>query len=213
MFEQIDIDNSIYTVNFPNECPLCSKGVQPVFKSGYCHNNHAFFGIFLCPLCEQIFFCVFELISHLSKYEPVSTLPPPKPQLDISPEIRKYSPDFYAIYQQSIEAENRHMDKICGMGYRKAVEFLVKDYLIQKHPDEKENIKKEPLSQSIDRIKNQSIKDLSKASTWLGNDQTHYTAKHLNYHIEHLRGFIRALCHHILMEQEVSSAQKLLSSR
>jgi hypothetical protein len=185
--------------------------VHPIFKSGYHHNSNAFFGIFLCPFCKQIYFGVFERSPHLNEYEHTATLPSPKPQLDISPAIQKYSPGFYNIYRQSIEAETRHLDTICGMGYRKAVEFLVKDYLTQKHPDEKQQIEKEPLAQSINRIDNQSIKDLSKASAWLGNDQTHYTAKHIDYSIENLRAFIRALCYHILMEQEVVAAQKLLN--
>jgi len=37
------------------------------------------------------------------------------------------------------------LKEICGVGYRKALEFLIKDYVILNHDDEKEKIEKNSL--------------------------------------------------------------------
>ena len=36
---------------------------------------------------------------------------------------------FLTIYNQSLSAEDNNLDQIAGIGYRKALEFLIKDYL------------------------------------------------------------------------------------
>lgn len=43
-------------------------------------------------------------------------------------------------------AEQYKLLEICGVGYRKAIDFLIKDYSIANHPLEIEKIKKEMLS-------------------------------------------------------------------
>jgi len=55
-------------------------------------------------------------------------------------EVEKYSKNFIVIYNQAFTAEINGLTEICGLGYRKAFEFLIKDYLIKKI--QKKNIKK-----------------------------------------------------------------------
>jgi len=43
--------------------------------------------------------------------------------------IFKISPDFCAIYVQAEEADQRRPALVAGPGYRKAFEFLIKDYI------------------------------------------------------------------------------------
>ena len=57
------------------------------------------------------------------------------------------------------------------MGYRKALEFLVKDYAIFLNQEDEDKIKNASLSSCINNyIDNIKIRHLSLASTWLGND-------------------------------------------
>lgn len=44
--------------------------------------------------------------------------------------INEISPGFVKIYNQAHEAEIRLLDDIVGGGYRKALEFLIKDICI-----------------------------------------------------------------------------------
>lgn len=66
-----------------------------------------------------------------------------------SQRIISLSSNFVKLYRQSERAELDGLDEICGMGYRKALEFLVKDFAIHEHPDNTKEIIKLPLSQCI----------------------------------------------------------------
>lgn len=62
--------------------------------------------------------------------------PAPVRVKDFSQEIKDLSPNFVKIYHQAEQAENTGLSDICGLGYRKALEFLVKDYAIAFNPTE-----------------------------------------------------------------------------
>lgn len=67
------------------------------------------------------------------------------------------------------------MDEICGMGYRKALEFLVKDYLISNHQNERDSIEKMELGNCIaNKVSFEPLKITASRAAWLGNDFTHY---------------------------------------
>ena len=51
-------------------------------------------------------------------------------------EISELSENFVEIYGQSQVAENQGLNKICGVGYRKALEFLIKDFAKRKFPNQ-----------------------------------------------------------------------------
>ena len=44
--------------------------------------------------------------------------------------IKDISPTFESNYNQALCAEQMSLDQICGPGYRKALEYLIKDYLL-----------------------------------------------------------------------------------
>ena len=74
-------------------------------------------------------------------------------------------PDFVEIYHQSEAAENAGLSRICGFGYRKALEFLIKDYAIYKNPGQEDVIKGEALAVCIKKyIKSEYLRDLATAS-------------------------------------------------
>ena len=97
------------------------------------------------------------------------------------------------------------------MGYRKALEILIKDYAIEKDPD-KEEIKKAFLANCINSyIKSDKIQALSKASAWIGNDETHYEKRHIEYSIQELKLFIDAVVATIETDIAYEKATALLS--
>ena len=61
-------------------------------------------------------------------------------------------------------------------------------------------------------IDNNRIKTLATASTWLGNDETHYCRKHKDYDLESLKSFIHATESFINSEMEAIKAEELLNS-
>lgn len=98
------------------------------------------------------------------------------------------------------------------MAYRKALEILVKQYLIEQTPNEKDKILNEALGRSIERISSTKIQSLAKAISWIGNDQTHMVQKHPDYNIPEMKRFMLALCHLIIAEHIADDAASFVSS-
>jgi hypothetical protein len=92
--------------------------------------------------------------------------------------ISDLSPGFVNIYKQSSQAESLRLDQLSGPGYRKALEFLVKDYLKRLDPKASAEIEARALGKCIgDSIKDPRIQSCAKRAAWLGNDETHYLRK------------------------------------
>ncbi|HBE44664.1 MAG TPA: hypothetical protein DDW17_04220 [Deltaproteobacteria bacterium] len=72
-------------------------------------------------------------------------VPKEVPANEVSPEIQKLSPNFFSIYKQALATEALNLTQMTGLGLRKALEFLVKDYAISKYPNDEEIIKKKYL--------------------------------------------------------------------
>jgi hypothetical protein len=101
--------------------------------------------------------------------------PKPSVQGPFEDEIVETSPSFVEIHSQAQESEGLGLNTLVGIGFRKALEFLIKDYLISKRPNEKEAISRANLSQCINKyVPDPNIKMCAERATWLGNDETHY---------------------------------------
>jgi hypothetical protein len=123
--------------------------------------------------------------------------------------ISKISPDFCVIYDQAQKAEQYKLLLVAGPGYRKALEFLVKDYIIGqlKEPDpqklaaEKAAVEKTLLGTCIKNyIKSDQIKEIAKRAAWLGNDETHYVRKWEDKDLNDLKKLISLTLHWIEVE-------------
>ncbi len=215
--------NLNFKVDMPRNCPHCGVVLEPTALSSHFVEmadlddpHYKIYVHWLCPSCAKAFCSEYEYIGpRYSTERDEATLIQTDPKFCSSPtfdaEIEKVSKDFVKIYTQSHKAEQLGFDKICGMGYRKALEFLVKDFAINFHPEEVEKIKKQPLAQCIENfIDSPKIKTLSKASAWIGNDETHYCRQHEDYNIEHLKAFINAIVSYINSELELKKAEQLV---
>lgn len=124
--------------------------------------------------------------------------------------ISKLSPKFIEIYNQSENAEAINLNQISGMGYRKALEFLIKDFAIHFNPDKRDSIESISLMNCIKTyIDNPKIQTLAEKSAWLGNDETHYTKKHADRDVSDLKIFINACVGFIDSELAVEDANTI----
>ena len=91
-------------------------------------------------------------------------------------------------------------DEIAGLGYRKALEFLIIDFAIHEHPDDEEKIKANSLSKCIKNyIDADHIKTLAERSAWIGNDEAHYIRKQEDRDVSDMKAFIQATVYFIAM--------------
>lgn len=200
---------------YPSVCPLC--GVALDIKSKYSlvdsrENPKKVLAVFYCPKCTDCFIGEYRLKdrwdSELIGFKPQNTI-----QTKIFPDnIVNFCSLFCEIYNQAYQAEQYGLDKICGMGYRKAIEILIKDFAIKCYPDKSEEIKSRMLGYCIDNyIDIEKIKNLSKAVAWIGNDETHYEKRLIGADISKMKAFIGSVVDLINGELEYENALKLLN--
>lgn len=181
---------------YPVTCPCCGTQVDPIYLC-YHHSGVIFSQ---CPVtgCGE-FFLLIDKGSGLSfmNNHPLS-------KQDFSEYVDNVSPSFGKIYNEAYAAEQMDLMEICGVGYRKALEFLIKDYAIQgKDEQTVEIIKKMSLAKCIDDyVDDVKIKAVAKRAVWLGNDETHYVRKWEEKDVQDLKGLIRLTTLWIEKEKE-----------
>jgi hypothetical protein len=198
-----ELNNQSVSAETPNICPHCHVANEPrnEFRK-YDRTVDKFISVWRCNYhkCGKLFATSHHKVNGYFEVERcLNGLPKgpiwPKPIEDLKDgkTIDKEEPEqtkFIKTYLQSLEAQSNGQDEIAGMGYRKAIEYLVKDWAIQTKPKEKEKILGLWLSGVIKEYFEGDLKDILERSTWLGNDQTHYNKLFEEYNIDHLKELI-----------------------
>jgi len=184
---------NINLIDYPNTCPFCHKSITPNLE----YTRHLEINLevlFTCPNveCDKGFLAYYDNKNYDNEWEYNGNTTQGKIEGKIFTEIIEgISSSFIDIYNQAYAAEQYGLIDICGVGYRKALEFLIKDYAIQNKKKKKTEIEHKQLSVCInDYINDANIKSVSKRAVWLGNDETHYTKKWENKNLNDLKVLI-----------------------
>ncbi len=204
-------DGEKHLLGLPDKCPFCHKSIRPNQITGYVHgtNLDVFFS---CPdpACLKTFIGYYEYnrLSQGQSYYGRTSLGSLLGRV-FSKQIHEVSEFFTTIYNQSLAAEQQGLTEICGVGYRKSLEFLIKDYAIKNNSDKKEIIEKIQLSKVIEEyVSDSNIKSVAKRAAWLGNDETHYIKKWEGKNLEDMKKLIDLTVHWIEMEILTASFTK-----
>lgn len=197
--EKHSADNNPYSphisLEIPNYCEFENVPTNFTFlgifgaEDLYGKDNH--FGVtYVCPSCHRYIVIDYQLGG------PVGTkvIPYDYDFFDInypfSETITKLSPRFKQIYQQTSLAESTYLNELTGFGYRKALEFLVKDYLIKTTANDADKIKSSTLNNCIQMLPDEDLQNTSRISAWVGNDSTHYIQKNPDLGLEDLKDYL-----------------------
>lgn len=198
--------HEIVVQTLPDKCPFCHQGIDPTFIQGFMHDNDypsirtvQVQTIFQCPIrrCQRFF--IVDYVQRNENWRDRSN--PPFEINDVLPfrylrkkfpdVLEKVSPLFCQIFNEAACTEAFKLFNVAGPGYGKALEFLIKDYLITENPNQAEKIKTTWLNALIqDYIQDENIKKCAERATWLRNDETHYTRKWETHDIEDLKHLI-----------------------
>lgn len=211
----VTLNETKVRLELPNQCPHCGIFMFPE-KIVYTNSFQAplatslegsyFAVVFRCPHCGEFFLTQYSIsyenaiyLGNIHIVRQKSDIPFP-----FSKEINQIDPAFEIIYSQTQRAEFYGLDELTGMGYRKALEHLLRTYY--KEPEK-------TLSQIINAIDNPEIQSLAKLATWIGNDHAHIQIKHPTQTIENMKGFIEAIVYHILMKHRVQESSDYIASK
>lgn len=189
------------------DCPFCHARITPKYL--FLHDDNLFA---YCPNSEcNKHFVLRVYYTGTGSY--ISVCPNSRPtQKQFSKIIQIVSALFPEIYNQAFYAEQISLNQICGTGYRKALEFLIKDYLLSRISEEeserREDIKNKFLGKCISEdVANEQIKIVAKRAAWLGNDETHYVRKWTEKDVSHLKQLIELTVRWI--ENEIETQELL----
>lgn len=213
-----------FDIEEPRICNHCDHTGEQIFISGvYCevpiYESKAIC-FFSCYFCKRISIHFMSYIrTHEAEWLSTNDVLPKdnsnSKEVFFSPEMVEKFPEFVNIYNQSQRAQDDGLNQIAGMGFRKALEFLVTDFLLSYPPDgvDEEWLKdpKTSLSNKIEKLENQRIKKISKAISFIGNDETHYTRRHPEHDVESIKSFIKALLSDVENEMTLLEVEKLLN--
>lgn len=217
-------------VKVPETCPICSKNMLP-----QCFPNVSVSDIEIdstgnipiyeaaliarCTSCKHLYTIFFKLFPN-NEYDPILfgnlyfETKIPQINVSISETIKKISPNFVKIYTQALQAEKLQLNELVGMGLRKALEFLIKDYAIFNYPEKELEIKRRPLSQVIEKYVDFSdLKTLAKGAAWIGNDETHYVKEWPHKDLNDLKKYIEASISYIELKSNIFDAQKMIEEK
>jgi hypothetical protein len=127
--------------------------------------------------------------------------------------VQQISPSFCKIYGEASAAEAGELDQICGIGYGKSLEFLIKDYAKYENPSDRAIIETSRLGVCIKRYTNDpAIRDSAELAAWLRNDEAHYIRRYVDKDVKDLKQLIaltvRLIEHAEEKKQMVASLQQ-----
>lgn len=208
-FNNVDTNDCYVNYDTVDTCPICKSKIAPVYIASSLNEKDSVSIFNFCRSCSNAFVTKYQVSDTNSsttsrKYLKAKSLLYSEPnrysKYEFDNRIVALSSQFDKIYNQALAAETYDLDEIAGLGYRKSLEFLVKDFAIYKNPDDAETIKAKPLVQCIKTyIDNSNIVTLAERSAWIGNDEAHYIRKQEDRDVTDMKTFIQATVYFIGM--------------
>ena len=164
-------------MELPEKCPHCGKDWKFSYVADVrdSHGNitcstYMFFRLLRCDFCGKII-----AVYSSEQDNQIHSIFPSKanPKLPLS--IKALSPHGYETYVQSLQAKSEGLNQLVGGGIRKALEFIVTDFLIKICKEGANTIKALSLHSRIEKLE----KTLTAAACAMftkeaGNGKTHY---------------------------------------
>lgn len=198
----INVQNNSYSVDVPYACPTCHRHSEvTLITADAVDEGRAVQAIFRCGYqrCRAFFICFYgpKTSSDLLAVRPLKP-----PESNLSETVSKLSPTFASIFAEANEAKHLGLEQIAGPGFRKAFEFLIKDYAKSLAPEKAGEIEK-IFSGTVVKtfIPDTRIQGVAERCLWLGNDETHYLRKWSGRDIGDLVNLIKLTMHWIEIEQ------------
>ncbi|MDE1472725.1 hypothetical protein [Eubacterium limosum] len=182
------------TYTIPKKCPHCDVPNSPVrrgyYISGY---NDAVVQIFIwcCTNCGKHYITLHSRKDSSDKALQFLAIYPHTKEIEFSEHIKTLSPRFVEIYNESAASEQLGNLTVAGIGYRLALEILVKDYAIKELSVDSKKAAETKLETAIKEfLPGIDIKYAADVVRMKGNDYSHYHEKYDSVDFETFKEYL-----------------------
>ena len=196
------------TYQKPAQCPHCGICCDPLilgstFISPFTAKPPQFvFLIFQCTACKKLFTATYEVTNGKSH---ICCMTPFKPLVFVDELIEKTSPRFIEVYNQAIRAKENGDLNLAAVGYRSALEILIKDYAINDLHEPSEKVVKLDLFHASSNYLSSDTGNAADGGRIVGNDHTHYERKYPELDFKVLQEYMDIFIHSIRVKLLISN--------
>lgn len=173
IFERLSVKvngiEKFYNVPKINECPHCHNGIAPYVLtiSETDMETRTFAIIAQCPRCSKYFIMAYKLPFGTKIPQPIEYKITNKINYkDYTKELKKISERFVEVYGQALISETYNLHEIASIGFKKSIEILTRDYLINFRKENKIEILRLSFKDILKKIPDSKIVDLAMSFNW-----------------------------------------------
>lgn len=130
--------------------------------------------------------------------------------------LENISPKFEKIYRQASKIESLGYDEFVKMSYRKALETLVKDTLINVLDEDEDKTINASLGQNLNKMNNLEkdnhhlFTNSAQLASWIGNDGAHTKEKNPSLNVQNMKNAIYDFCSSIIRYKHDKDAKEYI---
>lgn len=185
---------NLATYTIPKKCPHCDISNSPVYKEHFAASyNGKIIQIFIwvCTNCGKHYVTLHSRKDSSDKNLQFLAIYPHTKEIEFSEHIKTLSPRFVEIYNESAASEQLGNLTVAGIGYRLALEILVKDYAIKELSVDGKKAAETKLETAIkDFLPGIDIKYAADVVRMKGNDYSHYHEKYDSVDFETFKEYL-----------------------
>lgn len=177
----------------PLYCPICTTP-----QNGTCRGGHVFLSkaqiyyvtfLYECTSCKEKYLAIFD-VDLKNKNATFAAFYPNKPNSYKDDKLSAISERFIDMYNQALACEDIGNIELAAIGFRSAVEILIKDYAIKELGEDEKTVSKMRLIDAIGNYLSADIASSADVVRILGNDYTHYQRKYPQHDFEVLKQYM-----------------------
>lgn len=196
------VGNSSSVFNFslqkPMLCPRCGAyedgtiADRKLFSLG----GSRYYGVVLytCTCCKELYTAIYDIDTG-KKSAVFGAFFPSAVASYRNDRLAKLSPKFIDMYNQALRAEQIGDVELAAIGFRQALECLVKDYAIIELQESKEVVSEKSLHKAIGDYLDSSLVSTADVVRILGNDYAHYERRYEQHDFAILKSYMEIFIH------------------
>ncbi|PCE01364.1 hypothetical protein CKY11_06465 [Enterococcus hirae] len=181
-----------HLIEIPTLCPLCGVGFGPNNAVQSTFNSGEDFFIFMthkCNVCSKYSLSLQKVNGDETN---LLILYPKGQERSFDTLICDLSPRFVTMYNSAFKAEQNESIDLAGIGYRAAMELLIKDYALEFELASYEEIAKLNLNRAIDKFFRHDTDGFISADVVriLGNGYAHWDKNEQELDLQTLKAYL-----------------------